>query len=61
MNIVQSFELFSVSWRTLRPNIIDAADAVATQDIGARELKASKHKRINAIIAIAANRYCIIR
>jgi hypothetical protein len=39
----------------------DAADAVATQDIGARELKASKQARIKAIIAIAANTYCIIR
>ena len=55
MNIVQSFELFSVSWRALRPNMTDAADAVATQDIGARELKALKQARINAIIAIAAN------
>ena len=39
----------------------DAADAVATHDIGAIELKASKHDRINAMIAIAANTYCIIR
>lgn len=61
MNIVQSFGLLSVSWRALRPNIIDAAEAEATHDIGARELKASKHDRINTIIAIAANRYCIIR
>lgn len=55
------FDLFSVSCRTLRPNMTDAADAVATQDNGARELNASKHDRINAIIAIAANTYCIIR
>lgn len=61
MNIFQFFELLSVSWRALRPNIIDAADAVATQDNVAVELKASKHARMNAIIAIAANTYCIIR
>ncbi len=59
--MVQSFELLSVSWRSLRWNITDATDAVATQDIGARELKASKQARINAIIAIAAKRCCIIR
>lgn len=59
--MIQSFELLSDCRRTMRPNTIDAADAVATQDIGARELKALKQARISAIIAIAANRYCIIR
>lgn len=56
-----SFGLLSVSWRTLRPNITDAAEVVATHDNGARELNPSKQARRNAIIAMTANTYCIIR
>lgn len=57
----QSFGLFSASWRALRPKTIDAADAVATHDRGATELKPSKQARINAMMAIAAKTYRIIR
>jgi hypothetical protein len=39
----------------------EAADAVATHDIGAIELKASKQDLMKAMIAIAAKTYCIIR
>lgn len=40
---------------------MEAAEAVATHDRGARELKESKHDRIKAMMAMAANTYCIIR
>ena len=43
-----------------RPNTIDVAAAVATQEIGASESKASKQALIKAITAITAKSHCII-